>query len=166
MLEYCRCQGLCQYIDTKQKALDFALIAMELNLGISSKDNQFQHGRRDFIEVKGPQDDPNLLTATLQGVCGALAICAKRDMIVRIAREKIGRRPSFKVGRIPQRRCTVGVYVLVSARIFQWDEKLEERCKLILNVFPELKEIVYFKVDTSQCGNFSTLPVFRQVALP
>ena len=46
--------------------------------------------RRDgsfcVLEVKGPKDDGDLIRATLQGVCGVLAVYAKRKMIFQLTK--------------------------------------------------------------------------------
>ena len=113
MLERCRTGNRVSFIPTGISALDFALLAMEVSFGISSKRNLFQPGEKDYIkpdglavrrgksfcvlEVKGPKDNGDLLDATLQGLCGVLAVYAKRRMIAQIVHEPGIRRPSMKV---------------------------------------------------------------------
>jgi hypothetical protein len=182
MLERSRDGGHSFYISTGEIHLDFALVAMELGLGISSKNNAFQPGKKDFIkpdglglrrdgtfcivEVKGPKDDGDLLEATLQGVCGALAVYSKRAMIVRLARTFGGRRPRVLVRAIPQQRPTLGVYVLVSAKhlrgrpMFPWEGQPKTYCDLILQGFRQLREIVFFSVEPEQCSDFRRIVRF------
>jgi hypothetical protein len=183
MLEQCRVGGKPTFITTGSDQLDFSLIAMELGLGISSKDNILQKGEIDFvkpdglgvrrnssfcvIEIKGPKDEGDLLEATLQGVCGALAVFSKRKMIVALARAAKGRRPKVRVAEIPTQRRTLGVFVLIATKHFKTKEslrldgKLNDYCKMILQGFPQLKEIAYFSVGPEQCPKLNSLSFFE-----
>lgn len=187
MLETCRAGRHPFFIGTGQSRLDFMLLAMELNLGISSKSNRHQPEERDFIkpdglgvrqdgsfcvlEVKGPQDDGDLLKATLQGVCGALAVYAKRKMIFDLAKCESGRRPHVAVKEIPIQRRTLGVYVLMSSKDakgrqkFKLEERVKVKCKLILQSFAQLSHIVYFSVSPGQSRDFSKLEISHCIEL-
>jgi hypothetical protein len=191
MLERCRAAGGPHFVETGDPQLDFSLVSMELNLGISSRSNPFQPGKIDYIkpdglgvrragkafcvlEVKGPQDNGDLLEATLQALCGTLAVFAKRDMISRITRTQAlgSRRMALRVRGIPQKRPSLGIYVLVAAKdhrgrpMFRWDERLTDYCRLILRGFPQLREIVYFKVEQESCLDFATVRPFLVIRTP
>jgi hypothetical protein len=181
LLEYCRSGRECKFVDTGHRALDFSLLAMDLNLGISSKRNWFQPRKRDFIkpdglgvredgsfcvlEVKGPQDKDSLRDATLQAVCGGLAVHARREMLVRIARTEATRRVKVSNARIPRDIPSLGLYVMMSAttttgrRMFDLDRhsKLEDAARLILRSFRGFRDIAYFCIDTHSVGDFSEL---------
>ena len=53
MLERCRAAGGPHFVETGDPQLDFSLVSMELNLGISSKSNPFQPGKTDYIKPDG-----------------------------------------------------------------------------------------------------------------
>lgn len=188
MLEHCRQRKKFQHIQTGKKPLDFAMLSMELNLGISSKNNKFQRGKTDFIkpdglgvrrdnsfcviEVKGPQDDDDLLKATLQAVCGALAVYAKRKMIVQIARNGARRRPPIKNRGIPKGRPSLSVYVIMSSKTPRKHEMFQSKnipyhyCKMILSAFPQLKEFVYFSVNARQPNDLTNFHGHTCITVP
>ena len=111
LLEYSRRDYHMNFVETSCESLDFALLSMDLNLGISATRNLFKPGYEDFIkpdglavrrdgsvavlEVKGPQDEAGLTRGILQGFCGLLAVYAKREMLTRVAHTPAIRRPAF-----------------------------------------------------------------------
>lgn len=110
MLEFCRSGGQLRRITTTQPELDLALVVMELNLSISSRNNPFSPGIKDFVkpdglgirsdgtfgvlEVKAASDCPELFRATIQALCGAVGVFAKQKLIVDLAKKPRGRRPA------------------------------------------------------------------------
>jgi hypothetical protein len=170
MLEHCREGGSSRFIDTEDSALDFALIAMDVNLGIRTRRNPFRRNHRGLIEldglgvrqdgtfcvleVKAEGDTNDSEFATWQAVCGALAIYAKRSMIVEIAREQRGRRPAVPNANVLELEPSLGAYVLMSSKDKQGNEKyvrpgdaLGSKITTVLRAFPQLKEVVYFSVN-------------------
>jgi hypothetical protein len=183
MLEYCRAAGRLRYIRTGRKEYDFAIIAAEVSLGISSKSNPFQPGRQDYIEpdgigvrevdgsflvleMKGPQDDHDLLSATFQALCGALAMFAKREMIVRLAKSKGKRRPALAHCEIPSDRSTIGLHIML---VLKSGEQLtaenvtdiEPSLIMLMKAFRPLREVVYFIVGQDQFGSTGSLQTTR-----
>jgi hypothetical protein len=174
MLEFSRGEGKMRFIDVNQERLDFALIGMDVNLGISSHYNLFRLGERDYVkpdglglrrsdsslcvvEVKGPKDVGDVYEATLQALCGALAVHAKREMFVRLVSSGGGRRPAVPVVAIPEAHPSLGVYVLVSKQIAVSVPKLDRYMKLILEACPYVREICHFLVEPSADPTFSKL---------
>jgi hypothetical protein len=183
MLEYCRANRHLQYIRTGRTTLDFAMIAAEVAFVISSKSNPFQPGREDCIEpdgigvreadgsllvleMKGPQDDHDLLSATLQAFCGALAVFAKQEMIVRLARSAGERRPEVAVATVSSERPRLGLYIVIvlkegeQVRI-EDDARLCPALDLLMGAFPPLRETVYFVVEQSQLASIGNLQTTR-----
>ncbi|WP_164104445.1 hypothetical protein [Candidatus Laterigemmans baculatus] len=177
LLEYSRGNSVCTYVRTGIEEADFSLLAMELSLGISSRNNLFREGQRDFIkpdglavradgsmtvlEVKGPQDDPSLTNPVVQATCAALAVVAKRHMITRIATAADGdslkprRRPVIANARIPLRRRSLGIHVLSHAEKAgqprqRWSDQVEGTCRSILANFAQLKYIAFSFVSAAQ----------------
>ena len=170
MLEHCRQGGSLRFIDTGDSVLDYALISMDLNLGIRGRHNPFRRNRKGLIEldglgvrqdgtlcvleVKAERDTADLEFATWQAVCGALAIYAKRSMIVEIAREQRGRRPAVPNANVLELEPSLGAYVLMSSKDQDENEKyarpgaaLGSKIMTVLRAFPQLKEVVYFSVN-------------------
>ncbi|WP_166820086.1 hypothetical protein [Thalassoroseus pseudoceratinae] len=182
MLEHCRSQGELRFIPTGESSLDFALLNMELNLGISSKRNYFRLGCQDYvkpdglgvrqadrsfcvIEVKGPQDDGEMFEATLQALLGALAVHAKREMILRIARTARGLRPAVHDPQIPEGNASLGIYVIVSEQKAVVAPDLEKNLKVVLQAAPRIREIVHFIPTADEIETFASLSnpkVFRR----
>ncbi len=183
MLEYCRANGQLRSIRTGRVGLDFAIIAVEVALGISSKSNPFQSGKQDYIEpdgigvreadgsflvleMKGPQDDRDLLSATLQAFCGALAVFAKREMIVRLARAAGQRRPAVAHADLPSDRPSLGLYIMVVLKAgeqvrIEDDLRIDTTLTLLKQAFPPMREVVYFIVGLEQLSSIGNLPFTR-----
>lgn len=174
MLEFSRSEGQMRFIDVNEECLDFALIGMDVNLGISSHYNLFRLGERDYVkpdglgirrsdsslcvlEVKGPKDVGDVYEATLQALCGALAVHAKREMFLRLVRSSGSRRPAVPTVAIPETQPSLGVYVLVSKQIAVSIPKMGRYMNLILEACPYVREICHFLVDTSADPTFSKL---------
>ena len=155
-LEHCRSTGELRYLALGDATLDISVLSMEHNLSISSYANLFRDGgdsvnpdaiaaRRDrtmsVIEVKGPQDDHDWEKATLQGLCGVLALHAKREMICSIARTPARRRIALEP-KLPASGRTLGLYVV------NWAPHTanEERIRMLLDACPILREIVHCAV--------------------
>lgn len=181
MLEFCRAGGHLRFIETGRQDLDFAIISAELGFGISSKSNPFQQKKRDYIkpdglgvrrdqsflvtEMKGPQDDHDLLTATLQAFCGALALSAKREMCLRLSQNTAVRRPSCSPD-FPTDRPSLGLYVIVVQKVgetilVEADHRLESTASLMKAVFPALREVVYFVLSEPQIRSIGKLPIAK-----
>lgn len=164
MLEFSRAGSQLRFSETGQSDLDFALVSMDLNLAISSKDNPIAAGRvssvkpdgigvrRDgtfcVFEVKGEDDCPELFRATIQALCGAVALCAKADMVLRLTQAGKDRRPAMPNPRFPGDTQSIGLYVMVDSRNFAIPEDPEfaEWIQLILGAYEPLREIAYFSV--------------------
>jgi len=170
ILEHCREDGSLRFIDTGDSVLDFALTAVDVNLGIRARRNPFRRNhkglieldglgvRRDgtfcVLEVKAERDTDDLEFATWQAVCGALAIYAKRSMIVEIAREQRGRRPAVPIANVLEVEPSLGAYVLMSIKDKYGNEKyvrpgeaLGSKITTVLRALPQLREVVYFSVN-------------------
>jgi hypothetical protein len=175
MLEHCRTDGRANFISVPDEDLSFALVCMELNLGISKHDNLFRDAEGDSVkpdgigvrsdssfcvlEVKGPQDEHDWCKATLQALCGALALHAKREMIVKLASKPAGRRPALRSARIPDSERSLGLYVIMSA----WppaspDDELERRMGMLLEACPIVREIAHFTIDHHVDDQLTSLP--------
>lgn len=188
MLELSRSGGEPKFIDTTRQSLDFSLIAMQLNLGISSRNNPFQPNetnlikpdgvaiRRDnsfaVLENKGPQDDADIYDAMLQALCGALAVYAKREMIVAITKSQIedARRLAFPMARLPDGEPTMGLYVLVSKndkdgvdRGVEMTPHVSSVAERFIQAWCPLKHIAFFFVDTSLDETLAKIPVSHVV---
>lgn len=166
---------------TGRPDLDFAVIAAEVSFGLSSKDNPFQPGHQDYIEpdgigmreaghsflvleVKGPQDDHDLLAATLQAFCGALAVYAKRTMVLRLAGlpGAAGRRRPAVAAELPDDRPSLGLYVLVVLKAgeqLRGDDltRLGPAVDLLRATFPPLRDAVYFIVREDRLTGIGSL---------
>jgi hypothetical protein len=182
MLEYCRAGGTLEFIATGNADLDFAIISAELCFGLSSKTNPFQQGKQDYIEpdglgvrrdgsflvmeMKGPQDDHDLLTATLQALCGALALSAKREMCVRLAQSPAQRRPTVSHPQFPDDRPSLGLYVVVVQETgetmrLETDQRIEDAVSQMKAAFPALREVVYFVLAQSHFNSIGKLPIAK-----
>lgn len=187
LLENCRQGGEVIFIPTGYPDTDFFFAATELHLGISSKVNLINPGYQDRInpdglgirrdrfftifEVKGPKDETTLLEPMLQGLCGTLAVYAKRKMIQSIARTAGDRRPAFRNALIPKTVPSLGIHVLTAKkdmrgrdRLPEWDTEIERQCRLVLDAFQPLKYIAYSFVEPDIQNPFSSMPVDRLIA--
>jgi hypothetical protein len=171
LLEHCRQGHQLQFVQTLGPHTDFALLSMDLNLGISSQKNILRPGYRDYIkpdglavrqdgtvavlEVKGPGDESDPVRCILQAVCGALAVYAKRDVLARIAHTCAAKRPAASQFRIPADEPSIGVYVLISSNNFAIGSvgPLRRLSNLLFAAFPPLRDIVLFSVDPND-GRF------------
>lgn len=178
LLEESRRGGVLNYLPTGCDETKFSLVAMELSLGISSKANPFpgegpsyikpdglgvrSSGHFTILEVKGPQDEAGLVGPMLQAACGALAVVAKRKMILDIARSAWGLRPACRNARLPKKKRTIGIHVLTQADENggprePWTKDVEDACLAILKAFEELKYIAYSFVTRPQAANLTRL---------
>jgi hypothetical protein len=176
MLEFSRAEGRLRFIDVGNERLDFALIGMDVNLGISSHFNLFRLGEKDYVkpdglglrrsdsslcvlEVKGPKDVGDLYEATLQALCGALAVHAKRDMFLRLVTRGGRRRPAVSSVVLPESQPSLGLYVLVSKKVAVGIPDMDRYMKTILTACPCVREICHFIVDPSVDPTFAKLVV-------
>lgn len=187
LLENCRQEGEISFIPTGNPDTDFFFAATELHLCISSKLNPINPGygdrinpdglgiRRDrfftVFEVKGPKDEKTLLEPVLQGLCGALAVYAKRKMIQTIARTAGERRPAFPNALIPKTVPSLGIHVLTAKsdmrgrnRLPKWGREIEQHCRLVIDAFSPLKYIAYSFVEPDKRNPFAKMPVDRLIA--
>jgi hypothetical protein len=172
-LEHSRSCGQPSYLALGDAALDIAVISIELNLSISKNDNLFRNAgdsvnpdaiaiRRDrsmaVVEVKGPLDDHDWEKATLQGLCGVLALHAKRNMIAGVARTRARLRLAIDPELPPTGR-TLGLYVV------NWAAHAmpEHRIRMLLDACPVLREVVHCAVppDATPSSAFSDVKVYR-----
>lgn len=182
LLEHSRKDGAIGWIPTGNSLTDFSMASMELNLGISSKVNEFSPGNTDYIkpdglgirpngfmtviEVKGPKDESSLLDPMLQAVCGALAVVAKKKMLCEVARTAGDRRPAYTNAKIPKTRPSLGVHVLTAKyndrgveRLEPWCPKIEAACHTVLAAFHELEYIAYSFVVPDSKDPFAELSI-------
>lgn len=184
MLDHCRTNTQPAFINTSLDSLDFSLIAMELNLGISSRNNPFQPNetnlikpdglaiRRDnsfaILEVKAPQDDADVQEAMLQALCGALAVYAKRQMIVEIAKSNFpeAKRIAFPMARIPSGEATMALYILISVtdkdgnnRGVSMTPAISDLARRIIQAWRPLKQVAFFFVDPNKESFVSRIPM-------
>jgi hypothetical protein len=119
MLEWSRKDGRIQYVDTGSSETTFSFAIMELTLAIPSAKNPFfpgsesriapdglgvrRNGFLTVIEVKGPDDDRDLLGPLLQATCGALAVVATKEWLCSALRTQHQLRPAYKNARVPKR---------------------------------------------------------------
>lgn len=178
LLEASRANGQVTFIPTDCPATDFSLVAMELGFGISSKNNPFRSGYKDFIkpdglalrksgyftvlEVKGPQDEPGLIGPMLQAVCGGLAVVAKKYMLRSIARGTGGLRPAFHRAEIPLKSRSLGVHILTHSRgqggpREPWTQEVETACIAVMQAFRQLEYIAYSFVTNEQAQALNRL---------
>lgn len=178
LLEASRRGGKLRLIQTGSDETDFSLVAMEVGFSISSKDNPFGEGKDIIIpdgiglrkngyftvvEVKGPQDERDLVEPLVQATCAALAVVAKTNMLQRIAKASGKLRPASKCAEVPKQRRSLGIHVIMQAaktggpRV-KWTEQVEQRCAEIINVFGQLKYIAYSFVSEKQANNLVSLP--------
>jgi hypothetical protein len=167
MLEYCREGGELRFIDAGQQDLDFALLAMELTLGIGKRRNRFTPNTEDYIIHDGlgirrgktfcvieckVNERTDLLDPTLQALCGALAIYVKRDMIEGLARHHNGRRPAVSRPSVSTGSPSIGLYMLIHHERYDWDGEagLLRSLGLIRGAFPFVREIAYFAVQPEE----------------
>jgi hypothetical protein len=178
LLEASRVNRQVTFIPTECYATDFSLVAMELGFGISSMNNAFRKGHKDFIkpdglalrrsgyftvlEVKGPQDEPGLIEPMLQATCGGLAVVAKKNMLRSIARRAGGLRPAFHRAEIPINSRSLGIHILSQSseqggpRV-PWTQEVETACLSVLQAFRQLEYIAYSFVTTQQAQSLNHL---------
>lgn len=178
LLEASRICGEIHFIPTGCELTEFSLVAMELGLGISSKNNSFRKGYTDFIkpdglalrrngyftvmEVKGPQDESGLIGPLLQATCAALALVAKREMLQQIAKTKGDRRPAFDRAEIPKQRRSLGIHVLSQAGKNggpreAWTQEAERVCADVIGAFRHLEYIAYSFVTIDEAKEMRRL---------
>jgi hypothetical protein len=121
--------------------------------------------RRDgtfaVLEVKGEKDCEELFRATMQALCGALAVYARREMILRLARTPVGRRPGAPDAVLPEDEPSLGLYVLVSSSNYRRPTipAFRETLETLLRAFRPLREIAFFSVDPYRSDFPARLPV-------
>ena len=165
LLEYSRREKRPQYIETTSRTLDFTLVSMDLTLGISAPKNLFQPGLEDCIkpdglaarrdgsaavlEVKGPRDESGVVRGILQGLCGLLAVYAKRETLTQVAQAPAMRRPAIPQFHVPTDEPSTGVYLLLSDTKYNLERvaPLRSLSELLFQAFLPLKEIVLFAVN-------------------
>jgi hypothetical protein len=168
LLEYSRREMRPHYIETSSRTLDFTLLSMDLNLGIAAARNLFQPGQEDCIkpdglaarrdgsaavlEVKGPRDEADeagVVRGILQGLCGLLAVYAKREMLTHMAKSSTMRRPAIPQFHVPTDEPSMAVYLLLSDTKYNVGRvaPLRSLSELLFQAFLPLKEIVLFAVN-------------------
>jgi hypothetical protein len=138
---------------------------MDLNLGISASKNLFQPGYEDFIkpdglaarrdgsaavlEVKGPRDESGVVRGILQGLCGLLAVYAKREALTQITQAPAMRRPAIPQFHISTDEPSMAVYLFLSDTKYNLGRvaPLRSLSELLFQAFLPLKEIVLFAVN-------------------
>ena len=184
MLEWSRADGRIQYVDTGCCDTTFSFAVMELTLAIPSATNPFfpgsesriapdglgvrSNGCLTVIEVKGPDDDRDLLGPLLQATCGALAVVAANEWLCKALRTQYQRRPAYKNARVPK-RSSIGIHVMTAKQKSQgtlepWSQDHEEKCRIVLQAFPQLEYIAYSFVVPQRTRNFTQLGVDHLIA--
>ena len=179
ILEQCRSCGSLSSIATGREDVDFSLFAVEVSLGLSSKNNPLQKGKRNSIqpdglgmlrdrslavlEMKGPQDDHDLLTATLQAFCGALAVKAKFDWIAGLTQTSGNRRPALSETLPPESTHPINLFVMVVPKEGEvisatGEQRLEDAVRHLRAAVP-LGKVAYFVIDRENFGSVERLPV-------
>ncbi|MEZ6142060.1 MAG: hypothetical protein R3B84_15960 [Zavarzinella sp.] len=164
MLEFSREENKLQFIRTDDESLDFSLLSIETNMSISANNNPFVQGarssinldglgiRRDgtfcVIEIKAEADTHELFRATVQALCGAVAVVAKQKMICNLVEKAAGRRPAF-ISPALLNKSSIGLYVMVDSRHYYVPEGTAfiESISILIDAFPPLSEVVYFSVN-------------------
>jgi hypothetical protein len=144
-------------------------------LGISSKDNPVRPGQKDcikpdglalrrdgalaIIEAKAVDDCDELVRATVQAFCGAVAVHAVRDWVRKTAAQNHGRRPAMIV-RVPEVEPSLALYVMVDHRKYhqRGDGEFCGVLETLLRGWEPLREIVYFAVDAHAADFPARLP--------
>ncbi|MCH2123131.1 MAG: hypothetical protein MK136_18045 [Pirellulaceae bacterium] len=184
MLEWSRKDGRIQYVDTGSSDTKFSFAVMELTLTIPAAKNPFfpgsqsriapdglgvrSNGNLNVIEVKGPDDDRDLLGPLLQATCGALAVVATNEWLCSALKTQYQRRPAYKNACIPKRSC-IGIHVMTAkrkskGRLESWSRDHEEKCRIVLQAFPQLEYIAYSFVVPQRTRNFTHLGVDHLIA--
>lgn len=183
MLEWSRRDGCVEYVNTGSADTNFSFAIMELTLAFPSAENPFfpgsesriapdglgvrSNGFLTVIEVKGPDDDRDLLGPLLQAVCGALAVVATKEWLCSALRTQFQRRPAYKNARVPKRP-SIGIHVMTAkrksrGRLEPWSQDHEEKCRIVLQAFPQLEYIAYSFVAPQRTSSFTQLEVDRLV---
>jgi len=179
LLEASRHGGKLRLIPTGCAETDFSLIAMEVGLSISSKNNLFGAGA-DFIipdgiglrksgyftviEVKGPDDENDLVQPLLQATCATLAVAAKSGMLSQIAESKGLLRPAADRAAVPKKRRSLGIHIIMQSapsggpRV-KWSSRVESVCTSVIAAFPKLRYIAYSFVSTQQAAALTGLSI-------
>ena len=173
------------WIDTGEELTDFSMVSTELTLTLSARSgiNPIVPGTQSRIvpdglgirrngfftvlEVKGPQDEADLLGPVLQAACAATAVIAKGDMLSEIARSKREKRPAYKNAKLPK-RSSVGLHVLTSKHktkgtLEPWSDEVETCCRVLLRAFAQLEYIAFSFVVPEETDQFKRLNVDRLV---
>lgn len=177
MLEHSRQGGLLQPVCAGQEFLDFSLVGMSVQFSLPAAANTYVPGRIGgvqldglgvradgsfcILEVKAVNDVPAVYQATVQDLCGSVAVYAKRQMIVDIVARGNGLRPAVPKARIDNEAPSLGLYVLIDSKHvpnFE-DATLERQLQLMLRAFPPLREIAYFAVDPQAVDFPALIPV-------
>lgn len=177
LLEASRQNGKLRHIPTGCTETEFSLIAMEVGLSISSKNNLFGQGtdyiipdgiglRRSghftVVEVKGPKDEKDLVGPLLQATCGAIAVLAKSDMIRRIAKTNGLLRPAASCAEVPKNSRSLGIHIIMQSspnggpRV-KWTQQVENACTSVITAFSQLKYIAYSFVSERQAQSLTSL---------
>lgn len=156
--EFCR-------IKTGDPILDFSLLSIEPNMSISSKNNPIIPGSKSSInldglgirsdgtfcvlEVKAEKDCHELFRATIQALCGAFTLIAKKDMIVELTRQANGKRLAVSTISLSDNKPSLGLYVMVDSKKYQFPEyeEFKNSIQLLMEAFKPLKEVAFFSVD-------------------
>ena len=165
MLDFSRREGNINFIQTNNDNLDFTFLSHGLILTIPGRNNRIRPGHEDslemeglgirsngtfcIVEVKAVNEHVPLLEATIQTLFYAVAIYAKREMIIRLARPGRRRRPAAPLANIPDNDPSLGLYVMVDAQNYHLpqDAGFRDSIGLLKKAFPPLREVAYFAVD-------------------
>ena len=174
-----RVNASSSWIETGSELTDFSMAAMELSFTVSARPgvNPFvpekqsrvipdglgirRNGFFTVLEVKGPQDEADLLGPVLQAACAATAVVAKGDMLSEIARSKRVKRPAYENAKVPK-RSSIGLHVLTSknktkSTLEPWSDEVENCCRILLTAFAQLEYIAFSFVVPDETNQFRTL---------
>jgi hypothetical protein len=186
MLNFSRSNKKASYVKTGHSELDFSFALAELTMALSKKDNPFARGFENriqpdglgvrvngfltVIEVKGTEDEKDLMGPVLQAACGATAIIGKKEMICAALKKGAGLRPPLPKAKIPKRR-SIGLHVLTSEKKSKgqresWSPKIKSQCQTLMKAFEQLEYIAFSFVEPEKTEDFSVIKIDELVRPP
>ena len=170
-LEHSRRNRTNGFVSTGHRDADFCVVAQELDLSISAKNNLVGPEvdgelvldalglRRDgtfcVIEVKGPSDSGSIKHAILQALCGAIGLYVKREDMTKIARLAVGRRPAFRNAFVPVNERSISIYVIAATDEFEGRPTsiasgygIDLAAARLVEAWSPLREIIVFEVHS------------------
>jgi len=168
LLEHSRRNRSNCFVSTGHRDTDFCIVARELDLSISSKNNLIEPGkiavdalglRRDgafcVIKVNGPSDSGSIKHAILQALCGAIGVYIKRQDVTNVARLAVGRRPAFWNATVPTNRRSISIYVIAATGEFEGRPTsissglgIDLAAARLVEAWSPLREIIMFEVHS------------------